>query len=664
MKETIHEQPSQLHAVTDEATAHLTKVIPERPIMIPGIDSLLRMELLPRLRHDVQVRYEGSIDKQGFNADWDWWLYKEGKEWVIFDVDGPGCIYNLVQHRYPDSEEPTFFFYFDGEEQPRFQLRHSEFGQKAPLIAPLADQYMGPDDHGRGPIRVVRSFVPMPFARSCRITTDIRLKGAAKGDGGWGHVMYHTYTSAIGIHTFTGQEDYSELLNQWRAVGDDPKPEVEAKTVVLEQLQLEAGQSMTLLQQSEQGSIVSIKARWHHDSTLEIPRSLLHDIWIVAHWDSHEQPDVECPLGAFFGNELGYNRIGILSHGQRQDGQWYHYLPMPYWSAAHIRLENRGANAVEFAQWEIRYTTLNESLYPQHDTGYFRTSTYYPLQTTHGADSIIGRITGRGHLVAGQVTAFARTPGIISCEGDVRVYIDGNATPQVESDGSESWVNYGWGFPTPPEMNPATAYDGLPDNPWSMVRLCSGDCYPFRKELIFGIEAGEYNNQYLRHSGILFYYGQDEEGMVLTDELDVGNSASEGIHTYHTQGSRGYYTLEASYEGDADDVLITDKGHETEGWSQFTVSVSPDHSGVRLRRRSDQITGRQRAMVYVEDQLVQERSWYVADRNPYKRWLEDEFDIPIAYTAGKEQLTIRLEYVQEGESRVWNEFYYWIYSLK
>ena len=55
--------------------------------------------------------------------------------------------------------------------------------------------------------------------------------------------------------------------------------------------------------------------------------------------------------------------------------------------------------------------------------------------------------------------------------GDVRVYIDGKRTPQVESDGSESYVCYGWGFPTPPEVHPMGGYDGLSDNPWSMTRF-------------------------------------------------------------------------------------------------------------------------------------------------------------------------------------------------
>ncbi|WP_458120491.1 DUF2961 domain-containing protein [Paenibacillus sp. Z6-24] len=632
-----------------------------------GLKAMERFELLPLLREGVQVHYEGSIDKQGGNEDWDWWLYREGSEWVIFDVDGPGCIYNFVQHRYPESEEPTFSFYFDGEAEPRFRIRHSEFGHKAPFTAPLADAYMGPDDNGRGPIRVVRSWVPMEYERSCRITSDIRLKGAAKGDGGWGHVIYHSYREADGIVTFTGQEDLNGLLEMWGHPGEDPKPAGrDAREVAVEQLTLAAGERRVLLDEHDAGCITAILAQWESEPAEPIndfPRPELMQVWICMTWDNHEQADVECPLGAFFGNELGYNRIGLLSHGQAADGQWYQYFPMPYWQSARIELVNRGTAAVELGSWQIRYHAGPQALYPQGRTGYFRSSDYYPSQASHGTDSIIGQIRGRGHLVAGQVTAFSRESGQISCEGDVRVHIDDRATPQVESDGSESWVNYGWGFPTPPEMNPSSGYDGLPDSPWSMVRLCSGDVYPFQQQLVFGIEAGEYNNQYLRHSGILLYYGLDEPGMELTDELDIGCKASEGIHQYRTSGSRGYYTLTSCYEGDQDDVLITDTGHETEGWSEFTVSIRPDNRGVRLRRRSDQMTGQQKATVHVDGILVQERSWYTADRNPYKRWLEDEYEIPAAYTAGKGHVTIRLDYVQAGETRVWNEFYYQVYSL-
>lgn len=623
-----------------------------------GIANLERFDLLPLLRDGVQVRYEGSIDKQGFNADWDWWLYRDREEWVIFDVRGPGSIYNFVQHRYPESDEPTFRFYFDDESLARFEIKPSEFGTKPPFIAPLADAYLGPDDNGRGPIRVVRSFVPMMFAKSCKITSDIRLQGAGKGGGGWGHVVYHTYSEAEGVETFTGTENIERLKEIWTKVGTDPKPPVKSDRTVVAELSIEPGDTALLFEERGQGSIVSIEAK---PKNLD-GEALLH-LWIRIVWDDHEKPDIFCPIGVFFGNELGLHPIGVLSHGRTRSGRFYNYFPMPYWRGARIELVNRGAKRVEFSEWATRRTAEYNAIYEQGKTGYFRSSPYYERKASPGSDSVIGTIAGRGHLVAGHVTGFARSPGTISCEGDVRVYIDGNATPQVESDGSESWVCYGWGFPTPPQSNPASAYDGLPDNPWSMVRLCSGDWYPFRSSLVFGIESGEYNNQYLEHSGALFYYGVDEPGMVLTDELNIGNRASEEAHGYRTEGGRGYYTLASSYEGDADDVVITDKGHETEHTSAFTITVLPDNRGVLLRRRSDQTTGRQMARVYVDGVLVRERNWYAADRNPYKRWLDDEFEIPGSYTAGKKDVRITLEFIQAGETRSWNEFYYWVYSI-
>lgn len=623
-----------------------------------GLPGMERFDLLPLFRDGVQVRYEGSIDKQGGNADWDWWLYRDRDEWVIFDCEGPGCLYHFVQHRYPDSPEPTFRFYFDGEQNPRLTVKPSDFGIKPPLVRPLADAYLGPDDHGRGPIRVIRSYVPMPFTKSCRITSDIRLKGAAKGDGGWGHVVYHTYSEPDGLETFTGGEDYTRLQALWSSVGNDPKPAAAELAAKHSLLVARPGETVELFRGSGHGSIAAITA----EPEAFTPDDLAN-VWIRAVWDGHAEPDVYCPIGVFFGNELGLHPVGVLSHGIRPDGKLYNYFPMPYWKSAVITLENRGESEAVFREWEIRHTAERNPLYREGAAGYFRSSDYYNRRATAGSDSLIGRVRGRGHMVAGHVTAHARTPGVISCEGDVRVYIDGCATPQVESDGSESWIGYGWGFPTPPEMNPSSAYDGLPDNPWSMVRLCSGDVYPFRQELVFGIESGEFNNQYLEHSGIVFYYGVDEPGMELTDELDIGNPASEGIHSYRTEGSRGYYTLESAYEGDGDHLLIRDTGHETEGTSEFIVSVRPANRGVRLRRRSDQITGRQRANVYVDGTLVAERSWYYPDRNPYKRWLEDEFEIPAAYTSGKRELRIKLEYVQDGETRAWNEFYYWVYSI-
>ena len=167
---------------------------------VRGAARLYDIASLPLLDKNSEIRYEGSISKCGDNADWDWGLYKDSNgEWVLMEADGPGCIFNFTQHRYPTSETPEFRFYFDGSDIPQFSITPAEFGTKPPFLKPLADKFIGPDDNGRGPIWVVRSFVPMEFCSHCKVTSTVKLEGSDKalGQGGWGHMKPYTlYFSA------------------------------------------------------------------------------------------------------------------------------------------------------------------------------------------------------------------------------------------------------------------------------------------------------------------------------------------------------------------------------------------------------------------------------------------------------------------------------------
>ena len=82
-----------------------------------------------------------------------------------------------------------------------------------------------------------------------------------------------------------------------------------------------------------------------------------------------------------------------------------------------------------------------------------------------------------------------------SCEGDVRCFVDDMTAPRVQSDGSESWGSWGWGFCAPPQVNPFSAYHSpRGDRLWSEVRLTYADSYPFRRFLRFDLEHGTSNN--------------------------------------------------------------------------------------------------------------------------------------------------------------------------
>jgi len=623
-----------------------------------GLNAMRDLERLPELYRDAQVHYEGSIDKRGGNADWDWWLYQDERgEWVIFEACGPGCVYNIVQHRYLSSTDPLFRFYFDGEETPRFEIHASEFGLKYPFVEPLAGRYIGPVDNGRGPIRVIRSFVPMEFEKSLRITTDVRLEGfeRARGDGGWGHVIWHSYAENPGLKTFDGTEDYRTLLTMYKKVGVDPKPRTETDESRVFDATLEGGGSLALAEAGGAGSVQAIRLRLR-----DFRPEMLGRLWLRARWDDHADDDVCCPIGCLFGNELGCNPVRYLMMGMDTGGDMYNYFPMPYWENARIVLENRGDKPVALDYAEV--SMARGGVLRREECGYFRSSAYYRRAHTEGADSMIARISGRGHAVAAVITAHAKEPGVVSCEGDVRVHIDGILTPQVESDGSESYACYGWGFPTPPECNCISGYDGLPDSPWSMTRTLVGDSYPFRSRLDFGIESGGCNDQYLEHSGIVFYYGRDDEAIVETDGIDFADEAS--VRAHGVSGRAGSCApLAAFYEGDDDDVEVKGCVAVFDGPVTFDVRLSAANRGVRLRRRSDQREGRQAARVYVDGKPVSERIWCAPDHNPFKRWLDDEFQIPAGYTAGRDRVRIQIEPIPQGGAITWNQSAYRVFSL-
>ena len=105
------------------------------------------------------------------------------------------------------------------------------------------------------------------------------------------------------------------------------------------------------------------------------------------------------------------------------------------------------------------------------------------------------------------------------------------------------------------------------------------------------------------------------------------------------------------YDGEFNNVLfktppIEDDGVSFTGSSEFTVKIDPANRGVRVRRRLDKDTNRQKANVYVDGRQVMERPWYTVDHDKtYRdiRWVDSDFEIPAKYTDGKSSITLKIE---------------------
>jgi len=573
--------------------------------MIDELNEMLTPETLPNYRFDRRAHYEGSIDKTGGNADWDWNLYQDEKgEYVLFEQYGAGCIYNFVQHRYLVSEQPTFKFYFDDDIQPRFEIMPYQFGEKYPFVSPLADKFIGPKpiEPQYSTIRVVRSYVPMPFKKYCKITSDIPLLGNCTGGGGWGHVVYHTYSDNEPVSSFNPDDQRYRLLAQrWSTVGEVP---IKGKAKTVNGFTLKKNREITIYKEPGFGAITGIKLQ-----TTDFSKEDLLNLKIKIKWENEESWAVDLPFGAFFFNELGYHKIGYLYAGCDAMGGYYNYFPMPYFENAEIVLCNEGRD-IDFLFVQI---FNSDTLYKKEECGHFRASAYYPKKHTKGADSIIATLNNtHGHVVGSIITGYGITEGArADCEGDARIHFDGLRTPCIESDGSESYSCYGWGFAVPPQCNPVSGYDGKDldiHTDWSMTRLLPGDVYPFNRKLHFAIESFGNNDGDMLHSGAVFYYGE-------------AGALEKKIFEFR----RGNEELTAYFEGDDDHVPVTLKGDRGE---HITLKFETDAKELILRRVSDQVQRGQRADVYLNG-IKQESPWYCPDGNSFKRWLEDEYRITV-----------------------------------
>lgn len=615
---------------------------------------------LPLLRLDTRVHYVGSIDKKGGNADWDWGLYQDERgEWVLAEVEGPGCLWNFVVHHDVARSDPTYRFYFDGESAPRLAVRHSAIGSQAPLLPPWGDWY-GPKLKGGQDARVlsmdfriVRSFLPMPFRRGLRITSSVKLEGNAapqQGAGGWGHAIYHSYPTAGQLQTFTAAALDQSLAARNAATVQGP-PAGPANQ--LQRGTLAPGAALRLFEARGEGLVAAVSLRlpkWSPEA--------LTGLWIRCWWDDESQPAVDLPFGTFFGNERGDHPLATMLTAFDPAGWSRQRFPMPFWKSARIELVNRAATARSFeVESEVSYRL--GACYDPAAAGHFRATPWRrPLPGAPGEDALIAEFAGYGHVVAGVV---ARLGG---CEGDIRVHIDGAGTPSIQSDGSESWVCYGWGYYSAPEANPFSAYDG-PNSDASMIRLLPGDAYPFRQGLRCSAEPGggrRTPQSGTLRSGALFWYGEPGRAATITDVLRLGDAASEAAHGYRADGGQ-LLAMNSRFEGAQDHLPLAGNYRRGFARSSFFVAIDPANRGVILRRRSSQAEGRHRALVSIDGVPVAERAWIWPDCNPHQAWLEDEFQIPAALTAGKGRLHVEIVPQAVAGRTAWNEARYTVYSL-
>ena len=476
----------------------------EKPPAPVGFEVLNNLDLLPLLKEGVTCKQHSSYDRTGGNDDGFSGTYThirktDAGEFVIFEADGPGCIYRFWSAQPP---EGYVKFFFDGEPQARLMGNFREMFQNK--VPPFAPPLTGLSSGGW------YSYFPIPFAKNCTIVTEKQT--------GFLAIAYHKFPPETKVETFstTLSADQQKVCDAIQVHYADPaKKEVEASLEMKGVKIPAAGGEFKLVELEGPATIEGLHMKvktswpptWEQDHTLR--KTILR-----IYWDGDPRPAIECPLGEFFGTGFGDTqadpqqkpaavKYAAVPFGMTE-GFYYFRLPMPFRKSARITMENGTGKEMDLG-WAA---DAKKGLVPA-DAAYLHVQ-WRNHMTKLGEYVPILETTGRGHYV-GTVLSMQSPHWLTYLEGDEGFFVDGEPWPSIHGTGTEDYFNCGWYYNGRPVSRPFHGLTAMPDyqSRTSQYRMHIPDCVPFTRSLKVRIEHGEANSTPYTNYAIVAYWYQD-----------------------------------------------------------------------------------------------------------------------------------------------------------
>lgn len=642
-----------------------------------GLEGMAQLDRLPVLDPTVHVAGASSHGRDGSNSDSSPYLEQDAKgRYVLMEAEGPGAIVR-IWFTGPATSAPmgnpapagNIQFLFDGEEKPRIDMPVAEFlsGKSAALGTPLCGDYTVSSGGNYCSVR-------MPFAKSVRVVTT-----ASPAFYNFG---YETYPAGTVVESFDPATDATvQAVKAAGAVfaraGSDPAilPDGESHSGIAG---VAASSSAPLLYLGHGGTIRAIRVALDHydDATLQ-------SVWLQVRWDDQALPAVSAPLADLFSSGAGERTPakGLFAGYLPDRHEGYLYYPMPFASGAEVTLVNRSAAAVK-ATWAVEespavYAGIGRT------TGYFHATYNVDQATTSGVDYTLldaggaGKVLGLSYTEQGQFQSSLPT----FMEGDERVHFDGSRSPAIYGTGTEDLFGGAYYYTklfTLPDHGATAKEDTTPGMAQTaQYRLFVNDPWSFRDGIHFGIEHAGGDGQQTSNHSVVYWYGTGHRQMRQTDAFEVtgdtpltaffegdhdGNVATPGEVTV-TKGSN---PPPAGTDPQGEAVTASGLSHPAGATIAFTARLDPANNGAILRRLMDQGTFGQRAEVSIDGEPA--GIWFTPGNNASKRWVESDFALAAALTAGKQQINVQLRVLpavdpSSGVATGWTDFRYTTFSV-
>ncbi|TXG39852.1 DUF2961 domain-containing protein [Seonamhaeicola maritimus] len=344
------------------------------------------------------------------------------KEWVLMDHKKPGVLVRTwMPFEKPNSPDTDNWIriYLDGAEKPTFEGNMFKvFNGKGFIPFPLAHKSL----------RSAVSFFPIPYSKSCKITTSKRPF--------FYQFTFREYKAETKIKTFS-MEEFNENHALIKSVSEsllNPKNDVKGHMVSFNG-KIKSNNEQEISLPKGQAAIHSLSLKLDDYQDPEITRKVV----LKIEFDGHET--VWCPIGDFFGSGIGLNPFQGWYRTVSEDGALSCRWVMPYKNSGKVSLLNFSNRAINVSleanikdwKWDNQSMYFNAAWRGQ-----------YPVSTRPFSDWNYITIKGRGVYVGDALTIMNPVKKWWG-EGDERIWVDNETFPSIFGTGTEDYYAYSWG---------------------------------------------------------------------------------------------------------------------------------------------------------------------------------------------------------------------------
>lgn len=406
--------------------------------------------------------------------------------WLLCDVTGPGALVRV----WTAAINGELTVWLDDAPEPLYQGPAQRFLQD--LYSHFAMQLGLADKELESGFRQnMAGYFPIPFARRCRIEWAGNLNQLH-----FYAVEARIYEPGTSVTTFAPEDlrTYAAEIAAALPVLQDGRawqPPEPGREVPLEAYAT-PDRRVELAKLEGGGCIQWLRLRVQADDLFRALRQVI----LKGYFDGSPQPQIEAPIGDFFGAGPGLAPYSSVPFTVEPDGTMTCRFPMPFRDTARFELHHlgaqpatvRGALSVRPEPWTAESLHLHARWRIDHD-----------LTAAGGDDAVdLPFLTARGRgKLAGIAVMLLNPSGVPTSggnwwgEGDEKIWVDDEAFPSLFGTGSEDYFNYAW---SRPELW-AAGYCGQPLNTgpanrgfvanyrWHIL-----DPIPFAKSLTFAME--------------------------------------------------------------------------------------------------------------------------------------------------------------------------------